>query len=109
MSHTQTTQRSLNARRASRPAAVDGSTADLHDAAEVSGGDLYKVKSDGGEALRKSEVKTQNQCLVGSDDGYGIGDQRPLCDSLELDRLHGPRDGKDGIQGAGHDRVRGCD
>lgn len=47
MSHTQTTQRSLTARQGSRPAVFDVSAADLHDAAEVSGGELYRVKSGG--------------------------------------------------------------
>ena len=57
MSHTQTAQHSLTARRGSRPAAFDVSTADLHDAAEVSGGDLYKVKSGGGRSLAKTISK----------------------------------------------------
>ena len=57
MSHTQTTQHSLTARRASRPAVFDVSTADLHDAAEVSGGDLYRVKSGGGRSLEKTRSK----------------------------------------------------
>ena len=55
MSYTQTTQGSLTARRASRPAVFDGSIADLHDAAQGSGGDLCRVKSGGGRSLDKSK------------------------------------------------------
>ena len=57
MSYTQTTQRSLTARRASRPAVFDVSTADLHDAAELSGGDLYRAKSGGSRNLDKTRSK----------------------------------------------------
>ena len=57
MSYTQTTQRSLTARRASRPAVFDVSTADLHDAAQIPGGDLSRVKSGSGQSLDKTKGK----------------------------------------------------
>ena len=57
MSYTQTMQGSLTARRASRSAVFDVSTADLHDAAQVLGDDLYRVKSGGGQGLDKTRSK----------------------------------------------------
>lgn len=57
MSYPQTTQGSLTARRASRSAVFDVSTADLHDAAQVSGGDLCRTKSGGCQSLDKTRSK----------------------------------------------------
>ena len=57
MSYTQTTQDSLTARQASRPAVSDVSTADLHDAARVSGGSLYRVKSGDDQSLVETRSK----------------------------------------------------
>ena len=57
MSYKQTTQGSLTARRASRSAVFDVSTADLHDAVQVSGGDLYRTKSGGCQSLDKTRSK----------------------------------------------------
>lgn len=57
MSYTQTTQGSLTARRASRSAVFDVSTADLHDAAQVLGGDLCRTKSGGCQSLDKTRSK----------------------------------------------------
>ena len=51
----------MTARRASRPAVFDVSTADLHDAVQVSGGgDFYRVKSVGGQSLDKTRSKDTN-------------------------------------------------
>ena len=57
MSYTHTTQGSLTAHRASRPAVFDVSTTNLYDAAQASGGGLYKVRSGGGQSLDKTRSK----------------------------------------------------